>query len=181
MQQGLQESKRVFRTSDGTELTLLSAQRANAARQNVAQLVDELPKRPEPAHAIRDFERGRPLSFEKYVQVETAVIRKSSAAALVRYFGRALGNAVEHIVAPIDHLDNVLDHEADCEHEANKQQRRLTLYIQTNNRTGIERVRDSAAIHALALSRVAQTADVALRVPVGARNRAVVMAMGRGA
>lgn len=147
----------------GNELRLIGSERAEKRRQSFTQLISEMPKRPQPVEAVRNFERGRATSYEQFTYVETAALRVAPVTSAIAYIGREMQNAVEHLIAPADPIEQALSTEEDLEHAANKQQRLLAQYIQTGNVAGIQSVIDTTSRHEVGLQRVKHAAINALR------------------
>lgn len=145
------------------ELSLIGSERAELRRRNFRELVKAAAKRPQPADAIRDFERGRPTSFEQFTKVETAVLRASKPEAVQRYLGRDVQLACEHIIATVDAPEALIESEEDIEHVANKHQRRLAEYIRTGNEAGLQSIIDYCSQHEIALARMRHAATNAKR------------------
>lgn len=148
------------RLSNGETMTLEKSERE---RRIFSLLVEELPKRPEPVHAIRDYERGRSTSVEQFHRIEAAVIRASGPEAVFRYIGRRVQSALEHLVPPPHPLEHALQTEEDFEHVANRQQRLLTGYVLAKNTLGIRRMLTTAAQHQVALQQLQLSATHALQ------------------
>lgn len=151
------------RCTDGATLRLMGAERAERRRAIFGELVHALPKRPEPVEAFRNFGRERATSFEQFVRIETAAVRASKPEAVVRYVGRIAMELLGHIIAPADPLENVLRGAEDRGHVAQRQQRLLAQYVQSGNALGLQRVMETVTEHEIALQRVRQTAQNALR------------------
>ena len=160
MQQQREAKPRTWHTSNGAELTVIGVSRAEFKRTNLAQIVSELPKRPDPASAVRDFERGRNVSFEQFARVEAAVLRVSPLRSVLGYVAREF-QSVRELVFPTGAVwstDHVLDVEHDLQCESDKQQRRLTLYVAQRDVVGIDKVIATTAAHQVALEQVMQRA-----------------------
>lgn len=142
------QEKRTHRTATGVELTVIAAEADRDTRASLSLLVNELPQRPEPSDTVRDVERGRPASIQRFRLAEAAVVRHSTADAILRYCTREwmrlrkLAN-----LEPMTWEDTV-PAEIDAECEANKHQLRLREYYERGDRVGVQRFNEAQATHA---------------------------------
>lgn len=149
------------RLPNGHTLSVSTNDRVELRRRNYTLLVDTLPKRPEPVHAVRNFQRGRSTSAEQFFRVEDAALKAASFQNAMRYIGKQTALALEHLVTPPDpmqQLDEALDAEQDFQSHADKQQRRMKDYVRAKNVEGLQLVADTAAAHRVALLNIEQAA-----------------------
>ena len=148
--------------SNGAHLTLIASARAEQRRSNVAQLVAELPHRPEPRDAVRDFERGRPASHEMASKVEVAVISVATPEQIHRYCDRDRASLLALVKAEPMSLDAAIDAEIDAQATADRHQLRMRQYVSTGDVAGMQRVIADTAKHVREAQQVHQLAIMEL-------------------
>lgn len=137
------------RTATGVALTVMAADRAAAKRQNLALLVSELDARPEPKQKIKDVTRGRPASFDTFLEAEAAAVRAASFTQLMRYVQREMASLLA-LLADQPTADDVIAEEITAQADADKVQMMIREYQRRNDWCGMDRVVEATGRHALA-------------------------------